>query len=152
MILFEEHPYAESTIRGILSAPEVSDFIAGEARSNGFSASSWGNKLATRGSIIYSMEDGEVHGFAILYMHGSPDKGMYIAVGFVNQHIRSRGIYQKIMREIFVRAREKGFEWVWAYISTRNARSVRFHERMGFDFVEVVEKPSGSLHVIRYNL
>ena len=85
--------------------------------------------------------DAQILGFASLsrfrphsgYVHTAEDS-IYLAPG-----AESNGVGTALMQALLARAKQNGLRVVTAWIDSRNIPSVRFHEKMGFAHVGVMQ-------------
>jgi len=85
-------------------------------------------------------EDGKVAGYASLsrfrphsgYAKTAEDS-IYLAPGY-----EGNGVGTALMEALLARAKQNGLRVVTAWIDSRNAPSVRFHEKMGFSHVGIM--------------
>ncbi|MFG3260140.1 GNAT family N-acetyltransferase [Streptomyces sp. NPDC048172] len=83
-------------------------------------------------SLVAEDADGELAGFVVGFLSPSEPAYAYIHFTGVSPAMRRTGLARDLYERFFVRAREDGRTAVKAVTSPVNARSIAFHEAMGF--------------------
>ena len=111
---------------------DAREFLEPQCEKQGWTIQEYAHKLATQGTIAYSIIDDKMSGYVIGFTSDPRYTTSFITQVFVNRKYRGLHIASKLMKEYEDYCIRKGLEGIWLTTQVDNYAAQKLYESLDF--------------------
>lgn len=102
----------------------------------------WFEQFKERNTLIVVDVDGEIAGYAYVLPYHQKLAYQYTAQLsiYIDPTYQGKGIGKELMKRSLLKAEEEGYKTVLSLITSENEKSIKLHEKYGFELVGTMKK------------